>query len=257
MYYEFYLDVYFLENLFMDLLIIRIAGKILRQPFRISRWLLAGLIGAFGACMLVIMPLGRSVPVTLLGSGVLGILMVKAGFGIKKKMLFKGILVLYLTAFVLGGIFQMLFPYLPIPVIVTGGISFLVLVWLLDCCKKMKSKTQEIYQVTLSLKGKTATVQALRDTGNRLKEPYSGRPVSVSDYLSLKELIDGSAGVMLIPYHSVGKSSGLLPGITFDYMIIAREDMPVRIEHPVIAVSKEPVSTGGEYQMILNPVLIE
>lgn len=258
MYYEFYIDVYFLENLFMDLILIGITSKVLKIRPKAVRWIFAAIVGALGACALMVQPLHNKMPVIVLGDVALGILMVKIGCGIRQnKMLLKGVMTLYLVSFLMGGIFQMLFSFLPLSVIVTGGISSLILLWLLDGYRKMRCRIQDIYQVTLSLNGKTEVMQALRDTGNHLKEPYGGRPVCITDSLSVKELVDDSVRIFYIPYHSVGKDAGILPGITFDYMIIAREPVPVRIEHPVIAISKEPVSVKGEYQMILNPLLID
>ncbi len=41
-------------------------------------------------------------------------------------------------------------------------------------------------------------------------------------YDAVKELLDKDVKMYYIPYHSIGKSSGLLPGMTLDYMIIKK-----------------------------------
>ncbi len=69
--------------------------------------------------------------------------------------------------------------------------------------------------------------------------------------------MDKDAKMFYIPFHSIGKSSGLLPGMTLDYMNIRREKDLQRLERPVIAVSKEPVNRDGKYQLILHPQLLD
>ena len=121
----------------------------------------------------------------------------------------------------------------------------------------VKFKTQNFYDVTLGFHGKTVCVRALRDTGNQLKDPLTGKPVSILAYDAARGLLDKDAKMFYIPFHSIGKSSGLLPGMTLDYMNIRREKDLQRLERPVIAVSKEPVNRDGKYQLILHPQLLD
>ena len=59
---------------------------------------------------------------------------------------------------------------------------------------------------------------ALEDTGNSLREPYKGRPVSVLQYNVIKQILTGNEKCFLIPFKSVGSQNGILTGITVDYM---------------------------------------
>ncbi|WP_417091058.1 sigma-E processing peptidase SpoIIGA, partial [Marvinbryantia sp.] len=60
MYYEIYLDVYFLENLMLNFLILQLTGIIQKETFSVRRKLLASGIGAVGACLIVVLPIHKS-----------------------------------------------------------------------------------------------------------------------------------------------------------------------------------------------------
>ena len=258
MYYEFYIDIFFFENLMLDYLVLLLTGSILKRKRSLPRLLLASLIGAAGACAFVISPI-RHIPVLLiLGYVFTALLMVGVGFGIsQKRMLAKGFLCFCGTAFLMGGVYQALASQclLPMPALAFGSAGILTV--FLRGYQSVKFRTQNYYDVILGLHGKTICVRGLRDTGNQLKDPVTGKPVSILSYDAAKALLDKDVKMFYIPYHSIGKSSGLLPGMTLDYMSIRREKDLQRLERPVIAVSREPVNRDGKYQMILHPRLLE
>jgi len=92
----------------------------------------------------------------------------------------------------------------------------------------------------------------MEDSGNRLVEPVTGKPVSIIAAADAKEFGSEPAGVLMIPYRAVGTKSGMLPGILFDRMeIMDGENRSVRIDRPVVAVSKEPLFFRKDFTMIL------
>lgn len=258
MYYEIYIDVFFLENMLMDYALLLLTGQILRWKISLRRILFGSFAGALGACGLLALP-GRGLIITILfGYVILSVLMIKIGFPVRdKRDLYRGVICLYGIAFLAGGIFQTLFSRITLPVVCVGMLSVLALAALVKGYQSMKYKTQSLYSVTLSFHKKSKTIHGLRDTGNQLREPVFGRPVSVADLQAVEELLDKDAKLFYIPYHSVGKDSGILPGLTLDSMSIQRETRIQRIEHPVIAISREPVSSQGEYQILLNPIIMD
>jgi len=257
-YYEFYIDIFFLENMIMDLALLLLTGRILKCRIMWRRLLPGSFFGALGACMLILVPTGHVVLIFAFGYVILSFGMVKITFAaLQKKTLIKGVMLLYGMAFLSGGIFQTLFSQITLPVIFLGMLSVLFLTLLLKGYQSLKYKTQEVYDVTIALHGRCKRVKGLRDTGNHLKEPVTGKPVSIIGYDSIKELLDKDVKMFYIPYHSIGKSSGILPGMTLDYISIERENGSQKIEHPVIAVSKEAVNYKGSYQIILNPCLVD
>lgn len=258
MYYEFYIDIFFFENMMLDYLVLLLTGSILKKKKSLVRLLLASFIGAAGACVLVISPIRHIPAVLILGYVLTALLMVGVGFGIsQKRMLAKSFLCFCGTAFLMGGVFQALASQCSLPVPALAFFSAGVLTIFFRCYQSVKFRTQNYYDVTLGLHGKTVCVRGLRDTGNQLKDPVTGKPVSILSYEAAKAILDKDVKMFYIPYHSIGKSSGLLPGMTLDYMSIRREKDLQRLEKPIVAVSKEPVNRDGKYQMILHPILLE
>lgn len=257
MYYEFYIDIFFLENVLLDYLVLVLTGGVLRRRINLFRILLASLAGAAGGCLLLLTPI-RHVPLLLIPGYLLtAVLMAAVSFGItQKRMLAKEILCLIGIAFLMGGIFQALASQfsLPVPVLAFGSAGLFTV--LLRGYQSVRFRAQNYYDVILGLGGRTICVRGLRDTGNHLKDPVTGKPVSILSYDAAGGLLDKDVKMYYIPYHSIGKSSGLLPGVTLDYMSIRREKDLERLEKPMIAVSKEPVNRDGKYQMILHPALL-
>lgn len=258
MYYEFYVDIFFLENIFMDFALLLLTGQILRWKRKPGRILLGSFTGAMGAIGLLMLPARGFFVTFVLGYVMISALMVRIAFAAKeKRQLIKGVLYLYGITFLTGGIFQMLFSRATLPAVFAGCFSILILVLLLEGLRRLKYKTQSMYDVTLSYHQRSRTVKGLRDTGNRLREPIFGRPVCVADAQVMRELLDEQAKIFYIPYHSIGRKRGILPGVTLDSMEIQRDSQAQRIEHPVVAISKEPVSSQGEYRILLNPMIID
>lgn len=258
MYYEFYIDIFFLENMLLDYLVLLMTGSILRKKYSLLRIFFASLLGAAGACLLVVSPIRHMPPVLIAGYVLTACIMVKTGFGIsQKRMLAKGILCFGGTALLMGGIFQALISQFSLSMPILAFSSAGILTVFLRGYRSVKFRVQNYYDVILGLHGKTVCVRGLRDTGNQLKDPVTGKPVSILSYDAAGKLLDKDAKIFYIPYHSIGKSSGLLPGITLDYMSIRREKDLQRLEKPIVAVSKEPVNRDGKYQMILHPTLLE
>ena len=64
----------------------------------------------------------------------------------------------------------------------------------------------------------------MADSGNRLVEPVTGKPVSIIAAADAKEFLGEKAGVLMIPYRAVGTENGMLPGVLFDRMEVMSEE---------------------------------
>lgn len=99
--------------------------------------------------------------------------------------------------------------------------------------------------------GKSETVHALIDTGNRLTDPVSKEAVHVVDMKTVKQLgIRTLYGLRYIPYRTVN-GTGVMPVVRVEKMYIKgeRECMAKR---PILGICEEMISEKEEYQMILN-----
>lgn len=276
MYYELYIDKFFLENMILDYLLLLAVRRVIRCKAPWWRLLLASIFGAAGMCVMIILPIQNTWIYNICGFGILSIGMLKIGCKIKERnTLIRGVLVLYLTAFILGGIWEMILSHIAATGLLLGIISYLTLRLILNCYQKYKMKTEYLYDVTIYINGKSKHVLGFCDTGNQLKQPFTGKPVSIIDFDSISEILEDDMKQQLlkmyqfqngeittdkisyIPYHSIGEKNGLLPGLKLDYMSVQRQSFTQVIGSAIVAVTKESVSAKGEYQMILNPSIIE
>lgn len=267
-----YIDVLFLINFTMDFLVLSIVRR--GMKYRLVRWRL--ILGAvFGAAWAVFaaaflyLPVFLEMAVTYLG---VSTLMVMTAFDLKRpKDIIKGVLALYFTALILGGLMNILYQHTKagyyieqilrgngngaIPLyqlfFIGAGAYFGIRV-LLSWIPGLWKAKGNIYEVTMHYRGKEKKVTALLDTGNRLFEPVSRRPVHVVTYEAVRELCESVSEVVYIPFGSVGKSNGVMPGIFLDEMEVRQGDDVKIIEKPLIAICKKTLSANGEYEMLLH-----
>ena len=124
--------------------------------------------------------------------------------------------------------------------------------------------------IQISINGTERQVLALHDTGNTLRDPINGQPVLVVEEEVLQDLWDEETshilrkttsaedtiaslhrcgrglGFTLLPFHSVGVSSGILLAVRSDYIRVGRANYP----RAWIALTKNAVSDGGTYQAL-------
>lgn len=197
--------------------------------------------------------------------------MIVVAFQVKKKNLFfKAFLLLYICAFLMGGILQWLFPYLR-----TGSVFFAaaVLAYFLvngiwKFVSTLSSKQQKMYRVTLFMGAWKQEVLAWLDTGNGLKDPLTGQPVHVLDPSAAEEFMKDRAleGVRYIPFRTI-QGEGVMPAIRIEKMCIQtlpdktkvfkadskEKQTEIWVNKPVIGISRERIFAREDYQMLLNP----
>ena len=138
------------------------------------------------------------------------------------------------------------------------------LVWLL-CVFSFSGAAadREFIPVTLSYRGNTVKLKALRDTGNRLCDPITGEQVLIVSgavgqkltgltpnqlheplrTLSQKKL----PGLRLIPYRTVGQRSGMLLGVRMNGVMIGKKE-----RNMVVAFDPDGLQADGEVQALLG-----
>lgn len=268
MYYELYLDVLFLTNFLMNYLILRLVCKILKRPSIRIRCMLGGLLGAFGVCLVVFLPV-RSILAGLLPVHVvISTFMVKIGCRIKDtRNLIRGVIAMYLISFLWGGMFFVLYQspaaahlrtFIFLSVISYELLTFGI--WLYGWQKKRRDHCCEI---TLYVNEKSKKVKGLYDTGNQLVDALSGKPVSVVDAGVLESMFlepleyNEALKPHYISYHAVGTEEGAILVVTIDAMRIDIRGEEHMILKPALALSCENVSFTQHYQLILNPNLVD
>lgn len=258
MYYEVYIDVLFMVNFMMDYLLLLITRRLLSCPAGYGRICAGAAVGSFLTCLVVAIQIPAFIKLFLFHF-VINVLMIRTGLKVKfGREFLKAYVMLYIGGFLLGGVFEYLHQYVravSLFFVLAAGSYYLVL-----GCMKVLSWMQRFREyhcsVELYLGASKNTVEAFIDTGNSLRDEVTGCPVCVIEKKSAGFLLNAGPEAKLhyIPYHTVGKSAGILPVLRIDKMCVKREK-DYWIERPVIGICDEEISAGGGYQMILNPDL--
>lgn len=283
MYYEVYIDVVFLTNLIMDYVLLRLLNRFLKCGCSRRRSLLGALTGAAGACVILIIPTDSFTPGVILLHGLTAILMVKTGCGVRSKsMLLQAIAALYFTGFLCGGFWDVMSANKGMTLktfLLFGAATYMVLSCWGVVRDYIKMRKTNLYKINLSYQGKVLHVKGFYDTGNRLTDLGSGKPVSITDWKTISELVpqeeisclrnyqksmeEPDKGVWrnlkphFLTFQSLGNPSGMALAVTLDHMCICAEHETVWIPGPMLALADEDFLLEKDYQIILNSQLLE
>ena len=255
MHYELYIDLFFLVNFLMDYFLLLIVGKMLKCRVRRARIAAGAGLGALLACIFIVFLRGTLWRLVLF-HGVVNLSLLKTGLEIKeKRTLIKAWILLYVSAFLLGGMLNTFQPYVRIGVVFLAlafaGYHLSLGVWnLLSYFHRNKSGS---CKVRLYRNHKECEAYAIIDTGNRLRDPLTGRPVHVIAGETAEKLgCDDLKNARLITYQSIGKDHGTMPVLVMDCLRCQFEQEEKWVEKPLVAVSGNQ-KLSGVYDMILNP----
>ena len=98
---------------------------------------------------------------------------------------------------------------------------------------------------------KTWEGRGLIDTGNSLKEPFSGKPVHIVSREVAEAVATDCKGCIAIPYRSMGNPCGILNGYKVDEITAGQ----AKRKEAVIAVSDR--NFEGSYEVLLNYEMME
>lgn len=255
--YHLYADVVLINNFTMDFLLLLAVKKLLRLETRRFGCVLGALAGAFYALLVLLLPVSLAFWQIFLASAGMSLCMAGLAFRLReRKELVRAVSGLYLASLIAAGgmeLFRSFGWFSPfwlymLALLLSVRLSFSLWGAVSGCALRQKN----LYQVELWLGEARQTVTALFDTGNHLTEPISGEPVSILWSGAAKELLAEAEGVFCIPFHSVGREEGILLAIRADRMEIQMEGFRQVIEHPYLAITKQPLSRAGAYQMLLH-----
>ena len=257
MYYELYVDVFFLVNFMMDYILLLIVRRMLQCTATHGRICIGAAIGSLLTCVVMILPIPYTVVKLILFHVFVNTCMIRVGLKIKSiRSFLKAIIMLYIGSILLGGIMEVFRQYVRVGsfflVVAIIGYYFVLGIW--KFVSYMQRWNQCHCKVELYLGTKKYQIKGLIDTGNGLRDPISGKPVHILDRATAKRFFGEEylKDVRYVPYQSIGKKEGVLPAVQFERMCVWK-DTQCWVEKPLIAISEEMISIGGEYEMILNP----
>ena len=257
MYYELYVDVFFLVNFMMDYILLLIVRRMLQCTATHGRICIGAAISSLLTCVVMILPIPYTVVKLILFHVFVNTCMIRVGLKIKSiRSFLKAIIMLYIGSVLLGGIMEVFRQYVRVGsfflVVAIIGYYFVLGIW--KFVSYMQRWNQCHCEVELYLGTKKYQIKGLIDTGNGLRDPISGKPVHILDRAIAKRFFGEEylKDVRYVPYQSIGKKTGVLPAVQFERMCVWK-DTQCWVEKPLIAISEETISVGGEYEMILNP----
>lgn len=266
--YNIYLDVFFLRNFALNLLILRSAAWIFRKNCSWKRLLLAAFAGSGMNCLWLIGIVAGNcndyfflcVQVTT------AFTMAFLAFQKKGKELIMLTVSLVFLAFCTEGAVSWWGSF-------TGAVLVPVISFLIG--KERKKQEQEI-KVTLNFKGRQKEMKGFYDSGNLLTEPLTGKMVHIACYDEVRELLPQeyrlaaehyfqtgfleSTKVMklqmyeftFLSYHSIGKETGQLLGIRMDSAVFENHAGKKTEEKAVIGLADQKLFVRGQGRIIIN-----
>jgi len=149
----------------------------------------------------------------------------------------------------------------------------------------MSKDKQELLRIELYQGEHKISSVGLIDSGNNLCDPIFNKPVIIVEKSLMRglittsyyEQIDGIIGMMegsasgaeitaldpsehmklrMIPYQSIGKKQGVMPGLVIDKLLIYKEKEIICNEHVTVAICENRLSAKDQYHVILHRELL-
>lgn len=292
-----YIDIVLIENLIMNYIILLASGLILKQKIKHIRLIISSLLGAIYSIIayMSILEIYSSIILKV----ILSIIIVYIAYNPQNlKKMWKELLIFYLTSFVFGGVAFALIYILkpqdilmrnglflgtyPLKTVILGGIiGFLIMTTAFKLVKTKISKKDMFCEIEIKLNGKIIETNAMIDTGNLLKEPFTNTPVIVVEHTllynclpkeilnNLNEILGGDfekvpeeikqqyiSKLKLIPFSSLGKQNGMLIGIKPEYIKIKQDEKEKKKENVIIGLYNNSLTKKGEYRAITGIEII-
>ena len=250
---EIYADVIFLVNFIFSYVLLYILGKFVNTvKIKKLRLAVAAVIGGISSAIIFCIEM----PMWMLWFVMLG--------GI---MMFVMIILVSLTGKTIGMAINNGIVYFDINskvFAVSLGISCIMMIFFVKMFKNRKNKKYYILNVTHN--DRTITVSALFDSGNLLKEPITGKYVSILEWEAAKELFDTEIEfsdienyiedmkLWAVPFNSLGNSSDVLFAFLADEINIPEENKT--IDKTFIGLYGSRLSNNEEYHALINAGLL-
>ncbi|RJX29037.1 MAG: hypothetical protein C4554_01570 [Dethiobacter sp.] len=290
-----YLDLVIALNAAVNFFLLWLTGLIIHQKTTLKRLVAGSVLGAV-FILVLLLPSGSSL-FTWLGKTLLPPVMILVSF--RPRLVSQGILLLlvfYFCSIAMGGLvlafslwgrypvdFSRGIYYLPAPslfcLLFAGIFLYFLVRWLQPLLlEKLNFHLPSVdLQLEISFCGKSKKLSAFLDTGNMLKEPFSGSPVAVAAYPVVEELlppevckvlnssrkidwdklekaltgINNAARFCLVPYRSL-QGEGFLLGFKPENVKLWQKGRNINFKGKiVIGIQQEQFASGTEYEVLL------
>ena len=291
-----YLDIVFMENIFMNYIILITTGIICKKKMKQAKLIISSMIGSLYAVAYYITEF--EIYGAIIAKIILSIIMIYIAFSSKDlKKVFKEIIVFYLTSFAFGGCALAILYYIkpenilykqgtligtyPIKIAILGGIIGFFIINIAFRLVKSKINIEDMYcNIKVSNEGKVEQIRAIIDTGNFLKDPITNSPVVIIEKNSLNNLLpqnilENTNKIMngqyefeedelryvsrfrVLPFSSLGKQNGMLLGFKVDRIETEINDERIIRDDVIIGIYEKKLSGKKEYEGLIGLNCIE
>ena len=248
--YEWYADIFCLTSLLMDFCAVYTAGIILNRAVSWKRCMIACVFGV-GASVSLLFMIPRYAIYSLLVHGMVHPLMTFMVFGGRDRAGYlRALLTVYIVLFVMGGVqnwLNVLNGRKTGQIIVYGFVAALLFTGYQVRRRVMKN----VCRVEVWLSGKSRILWAYCDSGNLLRDPDSGAPVSVLEQELFEQLPQDPVRKKEISYRTI-RQEGSMMVVLLDRMDIWQKGTKKQIFKPEIGLQKGPVMQHPRVQMLLH-----
>lgn len=269
-----YADILVIINLIVDYFLLAASAAVLRIKLSVLRQLGGASIGALSS--LYIFAPNYGIFTNLLFRAAVCAIMVLCAFGFRStKRFLRAAGVLFLVTCGFGGVITAVwsifkphgmtvvnsvvyFNISPAVLISVSVITYLLFM-LLNAIFSKTSELADRCEITVTAEEKSITMDAIVDTGNSIKDYLSGSEVIIADGEFVKALLGSDSPesdirlksrYRILPLSTVS-GGGTLDGFRCDSAVISDGEHTVKLEKPILAVSKTPLR--DDYQAIVNP----
>ncbi len=282
-----YLDVLVLLNIFVNYFLFQATARLVNQKIPGWRLLLGTVLGGLYSLIILLELTAAELTAIKIMMGVSLIFVVfftrKGGDSRSRWLRFgKTSLCFFLVNFIFAGFMQALWmfaapcgmaykngvPYFDVSALTLAAstIAAYLIITLVTYLLNRRNRGQDLREIILSLDGRQVTLTGFLDTGNKLCDVFTGLPVAVCQYDSVRDLLPEkirgffqSPGdysfdriedsrlktmIRMIPVNAVN-GAGSLPGFRPDEALIGGVSRRI-----IVAVTDQPLS-DGEFQAIL------
>lgn len=269
-----YADILIAVNMIVNYLLLRASAAVTGSDGKTVRFFLSAAAGGFFSLIIFV----DGIPMILNAVIKLAFLafMVAVAFGAKTlKAFVKNCAAFFIANFVFAGIMlavctfiapnRALYKngvvYFDINIITLLAVSLLCygILTVLSRFAKSRAPVQCMYELTVTYGQNEARCTALYDTGNGLKDSFSGRPVIIVDKSFAEKLTGENSDITeqknfrLIPYTTI-KNGGALPAFLADKITLRTSKGVVNAKNIYIAVSERSLLSEGCCALIGTPV---
>lgn len=252
--YVVYLDTLFLTNFFLDVICLLCLNFFTEKKISIRRLLVTAALGSAGGVLCFCFVRHYTAYLLLIHLALNPGVVFFAFYPRRGKSFWIRLTGFYATYVILGGLADYIqrwaFPRAPLEGIL--GAAAVLLAAVSRILARHRSHRMKFARVVLQNRECTVSCLAFCDSGNRLRDPYLGLPVSVVAGSFKERLQIDAAQIRLIPFSTVEGGSNLMEVVTLPTMLIGERGSEEAITPGVIGFANDEIFRHKRYDMILH-----